>query len=254
MPSKSIAPSPRSPGSARQDSEDRGESDAENRLRHNQRARDNQRTSRARRKELLNDLRRRLDQYERRDVQATLDMQQAARRVAWENARLRVLLEQKGVPEAEVEWWLRQDSEAAGGSFALGIQPATTSGGTPMLKGLSAAPTSTYRSAPLLTPPLAGRHDFSKTSQRSGSVDESIASTSTASQLGTSETGPSLAERVTSCCTSATETSCEVAAAILANMQGDGDTNRARVALGCDDPSDCTVKNTRVLELLDEAG
>jgi hypothetical protein len=45
-----------------------------------------------------------------------------------------------------------------------------------------------------------------------------------------------------------------VAATILASMQGHGDTTQAWAALGCSGPSDCTVKNTRVLELLDEVG
>lgn len=260
-----MARSSRSPGSARSGVEDGSKLDTEERLRHNQRARDNQRTSRARRKALLNDLQRRLDEYERRGVQATLEMQQAARRVAWENARLRALLLEKGVSEMEIEGWLRQGAEGGDGSFTPrrpamasgGVQRARNSSsvpGTAMSNKQSTAPLSTSRSTPLLKPPPAGRHALPNSSQRPRSVAQSKASASAASQHSISATGPSPAERVTSCCTSATETSCEVAAAILANMQGHGDTSRARAALGCDGPDECTVKNTRVLELLDEAG
>ena len=50
------------------------------------------------------------------------------------------------------------------------------------------------------------------------------------------------------------ETSCEVVAAILANMYGYVDTSRVRVVLGCTGPSDYVIKNTRVFDLLDEVG
>jgi hypothetical protein len=266
MPSKEIARSSLPPGSARKDSADRRKPDTDDRLRHNQRARDNQRTSRARRKELLNDLQRRVDEYERRGVQATLEMQQAARRVARENARLRALLLSKGVTEPEVEMWLSQDLEAVDGRLSL-ARLATAAGGAQSLQSTSrvpvtamlneqspATPASTYPSGPLSTYSSTSRDGSSRTSQTSVPLDETNSSTSSGSQHGSRETGPSLAERVASCCTSGNETSCEVAAAILANMQGHGDTSRARVALGCEGPSDCTVKNTRVLELLDEAG
>ncbi|KAK3933919.1 hypothetical protein QBC46DRAFT_400959 [Diplogelasinospora grovesii] len=72
-----------------------------------QRVRDNQRRFRARRDELLRDLQQRLDEHERLGIQATLEMQQAARHVARENERLRALLLRKGVSDAEVEEFLR---------------------------------------------------------------------------------------------------------------------------------------------------
>ncbi|KAL8406221.1 hypothetical protein RB596_004891 [Gaeumannomyces avenae] len=71
------------------------------------RVRDNQRASRARRRELLESLQRRVADYERQGAQATLEMQQAARTVAVENRRLRELLAAYGVPQAEVDEYAR---------------------------------------------------------------------------------------------------------------------------------------------------
>ncbi|CAE7008188.1 hypothetical protein P3342_002810 [Pyrenophora teres f. teres] len=46
--------------------------------------------------------------------------------------------------------------------------------------------------------------------------------------------------------------SCETAATIIAEMRGDGDRNRIRARLGCQGDTECSVKNTLVLELMDE--
>ncbi|OIW25738.1 hypothetical protein CONLIGDRAFT_708505 [Coniochaeta ligniaria NRRL 30616] len=212
---------------------------------HNRRARDNQRSSRARRKELIDELQQRLAVHERRGVQATLEMQQAARRVAQENERLRALLMRKGVTKDEVEEWLHGSPEAAvDWRRPVGRPPPTP------------APSSTwYPPGPLSASSFTSADSVPRSGRSFAPPDEGHTSVSPASLVGSGEpTATSLAERVATCCTSGTETSCEVAAAILANMQGHGDPSRARAALGCTGPSDCTVKNTRVLELLDEVG
>jgi len=46
--------------------------------------------------------------------------------------------------------------------------------------------------------------------------------------------------------------SCETATSIIADMCGDGDRNRIRASLGCRGDEECKVKNTLVLELMDE--
>jgi hypothetical protein len=46
--------------------------------------------------------------------------------------------------------------------------------------------------------------------------------------------------------------SCETAATIIAEMRGDGDRSQIRASLGCVGDEECNVKNTRVLELMDE--
>ncbi|KND93837.1 hypothetical protein TOPH_01446 [Tolypocladium ophioglossoides CBS 100239] len=79
------------------------------------RIRENQRRSRARRKEYVEGMERRIQEYERRGVEATLEMQQAARTVAIENARLRAMLSQLGASAADVDAFLQtsQDQDAA---------------------------------------------------------------------------------------------------------------------------------------------
>jgi hypothetical protein len=46
--------------------------------------------------------------------------------------------------------------------------------------------------------------------------------------------------------------SCEAAATIIAEMRGDGDKHRIRASLGCHGDKECSVKNSVVLELMDE--
>ncbi|KAB5549384.1 hypothetical protein GE09DRAFT_1059889 [Coniochaeta sp. 2T2.1] len=80
--------------------------DTEERQRFLERTRQNQARAHNQRKERLNELQQRVSDYEKRGIEASLEMQQAARRVAGENARLRALLAVKGVSDAEVEQWL----------------------------------------------------------------------------------------------------------------------------------------------------
>lgn len=67
------------------------------------RIRDNQRRSRARRKEYLQELETKLRNCEQLGVEASTEIQAAARRVLDENKRLRALLKEKGVSEVEID-------------------------------------------------------------------------------------------------------------------------------------------------------
>ncbi|MCJ1432043.1 hypothetical protein MMC27_001399 [Xylographa pallens] len=71
------------------------------------RIRDNQRRSRARRKEHLQDTEKRLRELEREGVEVSTDIQKAARRVVEENIRLRSLLRLHGVTDVEIDEHLR---------------------------------------------------------------------------------------------------------------------------------------------------
>lgn len=70
------------------------------------RIRDNQRRSRARRKEYVQDLEARLRRVELQGVEAATEIQLAARRVADENRRLRALLNRHGVSDDAIEGYL----------------------------------------------------------------------------------------------------------------------------------------------------
>ncbi|KAH6635362.1 hypothetical protein B0J18DRAFT_45349 [Chaetomium sp. MPI-SDFR-AT-0129] len=74
------------------------------------RIRDNQRRSRARKKEYIHQLEAQVRAAEQRGVQASVEVQTAARRVVEENRRLRELLRYHGVSERSIEGHL-----AAGG-------------------------------------------------------------------------------------------------------------------------------------------
>ncbi|KAF2728300.1 hypothetical protein EJ04DRAFT_528751 [Polyplosphaeria fusca] len=66
------------------------------------RIRDNQRRSRARRKEYLQELEAKLRGCEQMGVEASAEIQSAARKVLEENRKLRALLRDRGVTEAEI--------------------------------------------------------------------------------------------------------------------------------------------------------
>lgn len=84
------------------------------------RIRDNQRRSRARRKEYLQELEARLRQCELQGIEASSEIQMAARRVADENKKLRALLAQHGVADDTIETCLQSPTTAdsmLGGQF-----------------------------------------------------------------------------------------------------------------------------------------
>ncbi|KAI0159000.1 hypothetical protein BJ166DRAFT_499030 [Pestalotiopsis sp. NC0098] len=70
------------------------------------RIRENQRRSRARRKEYLQELEQRIRAYEQQGIEASTEIQQAARKVADENRKLRALLVQQGIDESSIESYL----------------------------------------------------------------------------------------------------------------------------------------------------
>ena len=76
------------------------------------RIRDNQRRSRARRKEYLQELEARLRQCELQGIEASAEIQVAARRVADENRKLRGLLAQHGIPDDHVEAYIQSSPTA----------------------------------------------------------------------------------------------------------------------------------------------
>lgn len=72
--------------------------------------RESQRRSRARRLELINDLKNQVQEYQRRGASASLEMQRLAQAVTHENQRLRSLLSERGVSQEEVQRYLSASS------------------------------------------------------------------------------------------------------------------------------------------------
>ncbi|KAI0013107.1 hypothetical protein F4779DRAFT_477152 [Xylariaceae sp. FL0662B] len=71
------------------------------------RVRDNQRRSRARRKEYVQELEKRVRMCELQGVEASFEIQQAARRVANDNKKLRTLLNNHGLSNESIDGFLR---------------------------------------------------------------------------------------------------------------------------------------------------
>lgn len=267
------------------------------------RIRENQRRSRNQRKELIQDLRRRVQEYEIKGVAATQEMQRAARKVAEENSLLRSLLASRGVTHHEVEAYLRSFNTTT--TTPITTAPITTAPShaphmLPVPTGLPRTPVSHQvvvpKTVPLCMPPptqspaqtsigpLAPTTSQPQAQPRSepqsiqrpapAAMDASPASTCCKPADGTghdnsTSTFPMLQEdaecpNTASCFCAPTpmpkETpldtglliSCETAATIISEMRGDADRSRIRASLGCVGDEECTVKNTRVLELMDE--
>ncbi|KAK1637615.1 hypothetical protein BDP81DRAFT_211613 [Colletotrichum phormii] len=270
------------------------------------RIRDNQRRSRARHKEFVDELQRKVQDYEKRGTQASLQMQKAARDVAFENSRLatentrlRALLVSKGVSNGEVDAHLRSfDDEGSKGS--------PTASNTTTLAPILNTPI-LLEPSPTQLPPLQehfGKASFSSETenehlaskrkfgdsllppvltltptpdvQQSSPLDRlavlADASLNRSSQTGSasntvsepsrsphpyhrrSETPPRPLEshQQPPPAASPLEMSCNAAARIIADMQGQSDDRATRLALGCGaQDEECFVRNTSVFRMLD---
>ena len=174
--------------------------------------RENQRRSRTRQKELVDELRHRLERYERDGVQATSLMQASARVVAAENQCLRDLLASKGVSSDEVSDYLKSNGMESSLTLGYTTQIVTT------------------------TPPTTvGTRDTFPRAKGNGcqEIDKEEPL-----DHGKQEDH--------------TQMSCDVAASIVASVQGHDDHVYVRSALGCTTP-DCSVKTTCVFDIIDKA-
>ncbi|KAG5661445.1 hypothetical protein KAF25_005567 [Fusarium avenaceum] len=195
--------------------------------------RENQRRSRARQRELVDELQTRVREYERRDGQATLEMQRVARAVAGENAALRGLLAAKGVLAEEVEAHVeavRREERAVVRTGVSSVTPAST-------PSCTASPVEVV-SKPMLYP--------QPQPQAYGPVREN--SNPPLSFQPKMYSPPTPATTATS----PDKIHCMEAATILAQIRGHSDVSNARASLGCANNDNCMVRNTDLLNLMDE--
>jgi len=109
------------------------------------RLRENQRRSRLRKKEYLASLETRFRDCQRAGIEASVEVQTAAKRVVRENIRLRELLRAKGVSDTEVDGWVRETTGDGDGDVmvapvdaamkALARRPCTGDAVTPEESG-----------------------------------------------------------------------------------------------------------------------
>lgn len=222
--------------------------------------------------------------YEQREVRASVEMQRAAREVAWVNERLVELLAARGVTRGEVDEFLRRRKEERdrGGAFEDYARSANqdpesfqrSRGGVTravLVAGAEASDPAIVASEGV----SKGIGDARGRGRVSGSGIEGRdidTDTSTSTEVGMSvdmsTSGPAESGDVKHVCdgTSTTPkpcshinegsrallTSCDDAANIIAQLQGHGDVLHARETLGCGDSPNCHIKNTRLFQLMDE--
>jgi len=92
--------------------------------------RDNQRRSRARRRQFIEELQQQLQDHERRGVQASIEMQRVAQAVALENKHLRGLLHLRGVSQYDIDRHLSLMG-SAGTEQNLGLRNSLQRGSDP---------------------------------------------------------------------------------------------------------------------------
>lgn len=190
-------------------------------------------------------MRRRLQEYEQRSVQATLEVQRATRALVLENKLLRVLLTQHGVSCHEIAHISH--------SRSLPQMP----GSTHTALGSGSAAIAVYDTDITdLIPPEHGTDDdrlpgSSTYDGVDGPADPAnvFEAFSLPPPQSVRNTARAPVELIT---TSRTETSCDIAATILADVHGCNDKSLVFAALGCPEAEDCVVKNVRIFELIDQ--
>jgi hypothetical protein len=241
------------------------------------RIRENQRRSRNRRKELIEELQGRVQDFERKGVVATQEMQRAARRVAQENLRLRGLLAHHGVPHEEVDAYLRSfdDDNALKDASDAAMLPVPCQAETSsvMASRVMSAADQTQRSnhsiigsdndtiTPFSRDQADGSSNFTPCTkamtQLSRPVEtlyEMVADDVVEDCPNTSDCfcPPTLTHSIPT--DHGLEISCETAANIIVEMRGDrGDLESIRNSLGCIGGDKCTVRNSTVLQIMDES-
>ncbi|EPS36435.1 hypothetical protein H072_10005 [Dactylellina haptotyla CBS 200.50] len=202
------------------------------------RIRNNQRRSRAKRKEYIASLERRLAEYASEGVHATIEMQRAARAVTRENQQLRKLLERFGVSKDHVEDYLRGNDTIGlneTGQAQLRIETQTVGGIAVITPGQKNSPKNA-----ILEPNLVR------------SVGEPVNCLKSGGSNNQANTCVANAEDSSATCT---ETPCETAASIILQMRAQDDESSVYSRLGCDNgfPRGCKINNSILFQIMDEA-
>ena len=203
-------------------------------------------------------------------MQATLEMQQAAREVAVENDRLRKLLMLKGVGDAEVAAFLgdfdkqwsdepakrkRKRGETQGDQMVSKARQPGSPRPTAALQPLPADCTNQQSGGlSILADVVTQSKCCNGQTQCSDTNGDDVSSYKVLAEHTSTSAGPSQAPAQTkdiNDLSSSTTMSCIAAAQIVADLQGHGDNERARQSLGCCDEGECTVKNTAVFQIMD---
>lgn len=232
------------------------------------RIRDNQRRSRARRKEYIQDLEKRLHKFQTEGIHATREVQEAGRKVAVENSLLRSLLILHGVSDQRVQEYLRahtadiflpmprsevvQEARSHLGKFPRlsivdsgGPSPSSYKRNDPPSEGTATeSTTSTLSSSPVTYQQVA----ISNSQIPDGDSEPSVPFDSSTSDTTTLQP-PDMHQgsRQSGQCTP-----CETAAGIISSMRSYPEMQDVRSELGCQSSASCMIKNMDIFQLLNE--
>lgn len=225
------------------------------------RVRDNQRRSRARRKEYIQHLEQRLRSFERLGVTASQEIQQAGRKVAKENALLRSLLVLRGVTHDEIEAFLKSHDEYTPGGM-LRSAPAINCPVKPQIRpwvvlGVSQRNSDGTSNISPRTEEIDGQNvpTYGQSVEVHTYANRQELTTDRAStnlQADIPENASTLQQFSGDHREQGHFTSCENAARIIAGLRGYSDTHDVRSELGCGAEADCMVKNMNLFEMFDK--
>ena len=198
-----------------------------------------------------------MQEYEKLGVQATFEMQRAARGVAAENATLRSMLRRRGVSDGEIEQFLRSapgNSNYEEPNEAAKAQQPEFLTLPPSYRSMEVS----QRQSGVFEPTVIGKECCDGKTTCSLSPGENAvrpgANTGSVQPASFAPNAMAGATTTTMDYNSATTMSCNTAARILADMQGHEDTRRTRASLGCVGQDECIVKNTALFQILDGSG
>lgn len=169
-----------------------------------------------------------------------MEVQQAAQAVARENARLRALLARLGIAKEEID----REVHSANDDLVSTSGSKTSSLDTALKRQLPQGG-STPTTAP--APVRCNACNQVQNSYEAAECPEELPELREPAVLPVP-----LPPMAISKASFITETSCDTAASILAQMRGDGDDEFARTMLGCQGTDYCSVKNTTFFQVLDE--
>ncbi|CEL07070.1 hypothetical protein ASPCAL10235 [Aspergillus calidoustus] len=194
------------------------------------RIRDNQRRSRARRKDYIRELEERVQSYEKLGVTATQEVQAAGRKVAQENKWLRELLGLHGISDLQVNHYVasRKNENAVPAPPELGRE-----GGHRKSMATLSTKQHAHQHVLMSSPAFSGEEPVPQDRIGSGQAN------------GLPLNQYTMAEQHVE-----TSMSCEAAANIIAGMQIDSDRSLIRERLGCSS-ADCQVRHLTIFEMLD---
>jgi hypothetical protein len=213
-----------------------------------------------------------LRKFEQLGIQATIEVQSAARKVAEENTLLRSLLRLHGVTDLEVETHLHRHNS---GVVPSTLQAHGTSPIAATVPSEQTFPSYPIKSNPYSQPGLLHIEKPEEPYQEIGCglmaptrvgrpLDEVYSGTirpgcrypeshDVSQYMRQSACDPSASQTLPPCShiDKDNTTSCERAAAIIANMRGNNDTEAARAELGCVSGTSCRVGNMSIFGALE---